>query len=153
MMKRLCTATIVGLTLSMAATALKADDRHRAKYRSMAPHGSSASKRCHIEVSYDWRGAMLRKKVCPTKPHHGYAYHAPVTAPKPPPVAVFKHPPRKAYRSPPYRSAPAPAATPRYAGDYCREYSSISKINGELVESYGTACRQPDGRWRIMRVE
>jgi len=36
----------------------------------------------------------------------------------------------------------------RDSGTYCREYQTRSVINGREVESYGTACRQPDGSWR-----
>lgn len=32
---------------------------------------------------------------------------------------------------------------------YCREYSMEAQIGGRREELYGTACRQPDGRWRM----
>ena len=35
-------------------------------------------------------------------------------------------------------------------GQYCREYHSTVTIDGEEHKSYGTACRQPDGAWKIM---
>jgi surface antigen len=35
-------------------------------------------------------------------------------------------------------------------GRYCREYVTQSRIGGQLRESYGTACRQPDGSWQIV---
>lgn len=34
-------------------------------------------------------------------------------------------------------------------GRYCREYQQTIYIGGEPHESYGTACRQPDGSWEI----
>ena len=34
-------------------------------------------------------------------------------------------------------------------GRYCREYQSTVMIGGEQVQSYGTACRQPDGAWEV----
>lgn len=34
-------------------------------------------------------------------------------------------------------------------GQYCREYQQEITIGGEAHESYGTACRQPDGSWKI----
>jgi len=34
------------------------------------------------------------------------------------------------------------------SGQYCREYQQQITIGGELHESYGTACRQPDGTWK-----
>jgi len=35
------------------------------------------------------------------------------------------------------------------SGQYCREYQQTVYIGGEPHESYGTACRQPDGSWKI----
>jgi len=35
-------------------------------------------------------------------------------------------------------------------GQYCREYTQTITIGGERHQSYGTACREPDGRWRIV---
>jgi len=34
---------------------------------------------------------------------------------------------------------------------YCREYTQQIRIGNEIKESYGTACLQPDGTWRIER--
>jgi len=35
-------------------------------------------------------------------------------------------------------------------GRYCREYQASSTIGGDTVQTYGTACRQPDGSWQIV---
>jgi surface antigen len=35
-------------------------------------------------------------------------------------------------------------------GQYCREYTQTITIGGEKHQSYGTACRQPDGSWKIV---
>ena len=35
------------------------------------------------------------------------------------------------------------------SGQYCREYQQEIMIGGEKHQSYGTACRQPDGSWQI----
>jgi surface antigen len=35
------------------------------------------------------------------------------------------------------------------SGQYCREYEQDIVIGGERQKSYGTACRQPDGSWKI----
>lgn len=35
------------------------------------------------------------------------------------------------------------------SGQYCREYTQEIFVAGEKHESYGTACRQPDGSWQI----
>lgn len=34
-------------------------------------------------------------------------------------------------------------------GQYCRQYEQTITIGGEPQQSYGTACRQPDGTWKI----
>lgn len=35
-------------------------------------------------------------------------------------------------------------------GQYCREYTQTVTIDGKTEEAYGTACRQPDGSWKIV---
>lgn len=35
------------------------------------------------------------------------------------------------------------------SGEYCREYQQEITVGGEKQQSYGTACRQPDGSWKI----
>jgi surface antigen len=35
------------------------------------------------------------------------------------------------------------------SGQYCREYRQDVIIGGEEQQAYGTACRQPDGSWKI----
>jgi surface antigen len=35
------------------------------------------------------------------------------------------------------------------SGQYCREYQNDIVIGGETHKSYGTACRQSDGSWKI----
>lgn len=34
-------------------------------------------------------------------------------------------------------------------GEYCREYKQTIVVGGEQHQAYGTACRQPDGTWKI----
>jgi surface antigen len=34
-------------------------------------------------------------------------------------------------------------------GTYCREYHQTITVGGEQHQAYGTACRQPDGTWKI----
>jgi surface antigen len=36
-------------------------------------------------------------------------------------------------------------------GKYCREYQQTVIIGGEEHQAYGTACRQPDGSWKIVK--
>jgi surface antigen len=47
------------------------------------------------------------------------------------------------------------AVTPKPAyqtpqGQYCREYQQTITVGGKTEEGYGTACREPDGSWRIV---
>jgi surface antigen len=37
------------------------------------------------------------------------------------------------------------------SGEYCREYEQTVTISGENHQAYGTACRQPDGTWRVVQ--
>jgi len=37
------------------------------------------------------------------------------------------------------------------SGEYCREYQQTVWIGNEQQQAYGTACRQPDGTWKIIR--
>ena len=57
------------------------------------------------------------------------------------------------YAAPTYY-APTAYAQPTYVdnntGHYCREYSQRTQIGTQTQESYGTACMQPDGSWRII---
>jgi len=46
--------------------------------------------------------------------------------------------------------------TPRPAvqhnsGEYCREYQQTITVDGRSEQAYGTACRQPDGSWKITK--
>jgi surface antigen len=35
-------------------------------------------------------------------------------------------------------------------GQYCREYQQTVNIGNQQHQAYGTACRQPDGSWKIV---
>jgi surface antigen len=37
------------------------------------------------------------------------------------------------------------------SGQYCREYRQSVDIGGKEQQAYGTACRQPDGSWKIVK--
>ena len=36
-------------------------------------------------------------------------------------------------------------------GEYCREYEQTVTIGDETQSAFGTACRQPDGKWRVVQ--
>lgn len=49
-----------------------------------------------------------------------------------------------------YNYAVTPTATYQTrAGQYCREYTTVGQVGGRQQELYGTACRMPDGSWKI----
>jgi surface antigen len=35
------------------------------------------------------------------------------------------------------------------SGQYCREYQQTVNVAGKQEKAYGTACRQPDGSWKL----
>ena len=50
-----------------------------------------------------------------------------------------------------YQGTPAETYQ-RTDGRYCREYVTEVLIGGRRQEAYGTACRQPDGSWKVIRT-
>jgi surface antigen len=36
-------------------------------------------------------------------------------------------------------------------GGYCREFQQTVRVGGRSRQAYGTACREPDGSWRIVQ--
>ena len=44
--------------------------------------------------------------------------------------------PQRAYRQP--------------DGAFCREFQQVIVVGGEMEAAYGTACRQPDGAWKLI---
>jgi len=37
------------------------------------------------------------------------------------------------------------------SGQYCREYQQTITVGGKTQQGYGTACRQPDGQWKVVQ--
>lgn len=80
----------------------------------------------------------------PGRYRHRYAYAGPGYA-APPPAAV--PPAGAAAQVQPVRPAPQGESFDR---SYCREFTDTIVIDGEEQDIHGTACRQADGRWRIV---
>ena len=36
-------------------------------------------------------------------------------------------------------------------GAYCREFQNTIIVGGRQEQAYGTACRQPDGSWKVVQ--
>jgi hypothetical protein len=72
--------------------------------------------------------------------------------PPPPPPAYYAPPPPASYYPPPASAEPAgpPESNGAYSTETCREYQTTTRIDGAMHPSYGTACLQPDGTWRIV---
>lgn len=100
----------------------------------------------------------------PRHHHRHRGYDARYVYVGPPPVYYYPPPPRVVYAPapPPVYYAPPPAVVYQQpqtlpggplqaAQNYCREYQSTTVVNNQPVQSFGTACLQPDGSWRIVR--
>ncbi|WP_119420964.1 hypothetical protein [Desertibaculum subflavum] len=90
-------------------------------------------------------------------PRHAYYYYGPrFYYPPPPPRVVYYYPPPPPVFYVPVPRGPAVAAHPTSPvfqtpqGQHCREYQANLNIGGAVQPSYGTACLQPDGTWRLM---
>ncbi len=83
----------------------------------------------------------------PLVPGPAYYYPPPPVVAYPPPPAPVYYAPAPSYAPPPATAYAPPAAAPQ--GD-CREYQSTTTIAGQPQNVVGTACRQPDGTWRIV---
>lgn len=45
---------------------------------------------------------------------------------------------------------PVRDGTDTATGAYCREFQQTVTIGGKTQQAYGTACRQPDGTWKVV---
>ena len=45
---------------------------------------------------------------------------------------------------------PVRDGTDTATGSYCREFQQTVTIGGKAEQAYGTACRQPDGTWKVI---
>lgn len=82
------------------------------------------------------------------------AYYYPPPAYYVPPPAYYYppayYPPAPAYAAPANAAPASPVWSQPAEGQTCREYQSTTMIDGRPQASYGTACLQPDGTWRIV---
>lgn len=92
----------------------------------------------------------------PYAPYPGYYppppvyYPAPVVVYPPPAPPVIYAPP-VTYQAPPLDAIPTgPVYRDAASGQYCREFQSSVTVGGMAAPSYGRACQQMDGAWRIV---
>lgn len=88
----------------------------------------------------DWRGPWPRPHA-PVPPLGLFLIYPP-----PPPPG-----PQVVYVPQPIQAVPASDPYVDSLGRYCREYQTTVMVGGQPQSSYGTACRMPDGTWRIVR--
>jgi surface antigen len=69
---------------------------------------------------------------------------------------TFEHAPdretivwRDSRRDAEYRVTPV-RTTKTASGEYCREYTAKATVGGKPITRHGTACRQPDGSWKLI---
>ena len=75
---------------------------------------------------------------------YGYYYAPPRIVHAPPPVIYYP-------AQPPLAAVPASPVYQTPGGQSCREYQHTVIVGGISQSSYGTACLQPDGSWRVTR--
>lgn len=46
---------------------------------------------------------------------------------------------------------PVREGTMQGTGEYCREFQQDVTVGGKTEQAFGTACRQPDGSWRVVK--
>jgi surface antigen len=85
-----------------------------------------------------------------------YTYYEPnyVAPPAPPPRIIYVQPSEVVgYRDREPTIVEGAYMEPGYEAPqhYCREFTQTIRIGDEVHESYGTACLQPDGSWRVER--
>lgn len=100
---------------------------------------------------YGGGGLATSMSPYPTYPAYQPTYVAPPAAP--PPQYIFVQPETVEYYTPRRRAVlvdegfvgPPPPKSKRH----CREFTQTIRIDGQVRESYGTACLRPDGTWQI----
>lgn len=90
----------------------------------------------------------------PSYPSYYRAYEPNYVAPDdpPPPRIVYVQPQIVEYRTietPVYMEGAPIGPQPPEPERHCREFTQTIKIDGQVHESYGTACLRPDGSWQI----
>lgn len=86
------------------------------------------------------------------RPYRPYYYGDPAYYVAPPPTVVYQQPTQVIYAPAPTMYANQISQT--YVddrGQTCREYQSTGSVGGRLQQTYGTACLQADGSWRIVQ--
>ncbi len=145
--RRLLTACMVGLGIAgLSATAAEAGGWHHGGYH--GHHGGWG----HHHRGFGFGFAPTFVFGAPREREYVREY-VPAPAPVYQPVPVY-YPAAPVYQQPaaPVYQQPVSAQTNSVEFDqsYCREYENTAKIDGKIVKTYGTACRQADGTWKLV---
>lgn len=141
--RRLLTACIVGLSLAgLSATAAEARGRHHGGWGHGHHHGHRGF---GFAPTFVFGAPREREYV---------REYVPAPAPVYQPVPVY-YPAAPVYQQPvaapaPVYQQPVSAGSVEFDQSYCREYENTAKIDGKIVKTYGTACRQADGTWKLV---
>ncbi|HEY4134679.1 MAG TPA: hypothetical protein VGO34_05640 [Alphaproteobacteria bacterium] len=96
-----------------------------------------------------------RPYYAPRPVYYGYGprviYRAPPVVYAAPPTVVYADPPPVIAAPPVIASSVLPGGPLQQPAPYCREYQTTTTVGGQRTASYGTACQQPDGSWRIVQ--
>lgn len=146
--RRLLTACIVGLSLAgLSATAAEARGRHHGGWH----HGGWGHGHHH---GRGFGFGFAPTFVFGSTEREYVREYVPAPAPVYQPVPVY-YPAAPVYQQPvaaPVYQQPVSAQPESVDFDqsYCREYENTAKIDGKIVKTYGTACRQADGTWKLV---
>lgn len=147
--RRLLTACMVGIGIAgLSATAAEAGGWHHGGHHGGWGHGGWG--RHHRGFGFGFAptfvfGSTEREYVREYVPAPA---PAPVYQPVPVyyPAPVYQQPAAPVYQQP----VSAQPASVEFDQSYCREYENTAKIDGKIVKTYGTACRQADGTWKLV---
>ena len=88
-------------------------------------------------------GVLLGAALLSSASQPAYAESQPVYAPSP-------YGQSYGYGQAPIQAVPSSVIYQTQSGQYCREYQSQVNVGGRMQYSYGAACQQPDGSWRVV---
>jgi hypothetical protein len=119
-------------------------------------HRIRGSRKAMIWLAAALAAAMLLPGAAAARGFVAFGFGFPLGPPAyyyPPPA--YYYPPPAYYAPPPpvyYYPPPSYAPSAAYSqGQTCREYQTTAIIEGRPQPSYGTACLQADGTWKIVR--
>lgn len=147
---------VLMVALAFTAPALARDnDRHggghRGDHRGGGHHRHGGDR---VSLSFNFSSYPSRHWSPAYPTYYGYRGYYPYYNyyVAPPPVVYAPAPQAIVYTEPAPAIANQTSATYiNNNGQHCREFQSTAQIAGSVQPTYGTACLQPDGAWRVVR--